>query len=117
MGGVCHGGVSESERLHLIQQRNPVIAIMQLGKQALNKPSLDTLFVCEPFRKEGMLQQTMGRVLRNFQGKKEPVIVIYEDIHITPLRKMCQAVRRTLARWPKNKGGRIEFKTIRKPNQ
>jgi len=108
--GVCHGGVGEKERLRRIKTMNPVIAIMRLGKQALNKPSLDTLYVVEPFRKTAILQQTMGRILRIYTGKKEPVVVFYEDSLIEPMFKLCRAIRRSLSNWPAHKGGRIRFK-------
>lgn len=107
--GVCHGGVGEAERLRRIKTMNPVIAIMRLGRQALNKPSLDTLFVCEPFRKEATLQQIMGRVLRSFSGKQDPSMVVYEDSQISPMFKLCRALRRSLSLWPAHKGGRIKF--------
>jgi superfamily II DNA or RNA helicase len=111
-GGVCYAGVTGKERARRIDSCNPVIAIMQVGKQALNKPSLDTLFIAEPFKKEGMLQQTMGRALRNFVGKKDPMVIIYEDVHIPPMRNLCAALRRSLRRWPEHKGGRIPFHNI-----
>lgn len=107
--GVCHGGVKEGERLRRIKEMNPVIAIVQLGKQALNKPKLDSLFVCEPFKKEGILQQAMGRILRPFEGKKAPVVVFYEDCNIEPLYRICNKIRAALSRWPEHKGGRIKY--------
>lgn len=107
--GICHGGVSEAERLRRIKKMNPVVAIMRLGKQALNKPALDTLYVCEPFRKDAILQQTMGRVLRSHAGKQQPVVVFYEDGEISPMFKLCQKIRTALSRWPAHKGGRIRF--------
>lgn len=111
--GVCHADVKEKERIRRIRECNPVIAIMQLGKQALNKPKLDTLFVCEPFTKKGALQQTMGRVLRSFVGKKTPVVVFFEDVYIRPLSLMCNKLRMALSRWPTHKGGAIPFKIIK----
>jgi superfamily II DNA or RNA helicase len=111
--GVCHGGVKEDDRIRHIRECNPVIAIMQLGKEALNKPSLDTLFVCEPFTKKGPLQQTMGRVLRSFSGKKAPIVVFFEDVYIRPLLLMCNKLRQSLIRWPSFKGGSIPFKIIK----
>jgi superfamily II DNA or RNA helicase len=111
--GVCHSDVKEEERIRRIRECNPVIAIMQLGKQALNKPKLDTLFVCEPFTKKGALQQTMGRVLRSFVGKKKPVVVFFEDVYIRPLMLMCNKLRMALTRWPTHKGGAILFKIIK----
>jgi len=107
--GVVHGGVNESERLKRIKSCNPVIAIMRLGKQALNKPSLDTLYVCEPFRKEGMLQQCIGRILRAYEGKKAPSAVFYEDSQIEAMFKLCNKIRKSLYYWPAKKGGRIPY--------
>jgi superfamily II DNA or RNA helicase len=107
--GVVHGDVGELERLKRIRNCNPVIAIMRLGKQALNKPSLDTLFICEPFRKEAMLQQCIGRILRNYGGKKSPSAVFYEDTQIEPMFKLCNKIRRSLYYWPAKKGGRIPY--------
>jgi len=107
--GVCHGGVSEEDRFRRIHECNPVVAVMQVGKQALDKPSLDTLFLCDPFTKRGVLQQTMGRILRSFRGKKKPVVVFYEDRYIGPLRGMAERVRRTLRNWPTEMGGRIPY--------
>ena len=110
--GVCHGGVKEDERLRRIRECNPVLAIMQLGKQALNKPSLDTLFLCEPFTKSGVLQQTFGRILRIHAGKAAPVVVFFEDVNIKELSKICAKIRRQLSQWPAHKGGKIPFKKV-----
>lgn len=108
--GAVHGGVkSEKERLRIIREMNPVIAIMRHGKQALNKPELDTLFVCDPFRKEGTLQQVMGRVQRNFHGKKKALVIFFEDRRIGACYRLCNKLRRSLNLWPANKGGKIPF--------
>lgn len=109
--GVVHGGVKGAERRRRIKECNPVIAIMKVGKQALDKPALDTLFVCEPFSKRGMLQQTMGRILRNLRvgTKMRPVVFIYEDHHITPIYKLCEKLRKTLRNWPSHMGGAIPY--------
>ena len=111
--GVCHGGVTDrKERQRRIRECNPVIVIAKLGKQALNKPQLDTLFVCEPFSDMNVLQQLMGRILRLYGAKKHPVVVFYEDVLIEPLRKMNMKIRRLLSLWPKNMGGRIPFENV-----
>ncbi len=111
--GIIHGDVKGKERFRRIRECNPVISVMQLGKQALNKPGLDTLYLCDPFRKEGVLQQVMGRILRLFSGKKKPVVIVFEDIYIKPLRKLCNNLRLTLARWPANKGGSMSYKILK----
>jgi superfamily II DNA or RNA helicase len=111
--GVVNGEVKGQERRRRIRECNPVIAIMQLGKQALNKPSLDTLYVLEPFSKAGMLQQTMGRVLRLFAGKKNPLVIFFEDIGIRPMSRLCGKLRMKLNRWPAAKGGQIPHTTVK----
>ena len=113
-GGVTHGGVKEDEHWRVVQDCNPVISIMKRGKQALNKPTLDTLFIIEPFSKAGVLQQTMGRVLRHFAGlnKQPPVIIIFEDKYVEGMTPLCGKLRTLLNRWPENRGGRITYKNI-----
>lgn len=111
--GLVHGDVKEEDRNYRIKNCNPLIAIIQLGKQALDKPSLDTLFLCEPTTKQGVLQQVMGRVLRIYGGKKEPVVVIYEDRYIKPLQGMCNKIRYLFRKWPKAAGGRIDYQIVK----
>lgn len=107
--GLCHGDVSEDDRIYRIRNCNPVIAVMQLGKQALDKESLDTLFLCEPTTKQGVIQQVFGRILRTFHGKQKPLVVIYEDRYIQPLFGACQKIRYLLRRWPEAMGGKIPY--------
>lgn len=107
--GVVHSDVGENERVRRIKEMNPIISVMQLGKQALNKPSLDSIYMCEPTKKEGALQQIMGRALRPHPGKKSASIVFYDDVLIEPMYKLCMKIRATLTRWPESKGGRIKF--------
>ncbi len=109
-GGVTHGGVSPDEHWKVIEKCNPVISIMKRGKQALNKPELDTIFVCDPFSKEGVLQQVMGRALRAYKGKNRVLVVVFEDRYIKDLSHLCGKIRRSLSKWPQHKGGRIPFR-------
>lgn len=110
--GVIYAGVKAKERFRRIRECNPVIAVMHLGKQALDKDSLDTLMLCEPTTKAGVLQQIMGRILRMKGGKQAPLAVVYEDFQIDELRGMCGKIRRTLNNWPAYKGGRIRYKVV-----
>lgn len=110
--GVVHGGVTGACRRSRINAQNPVVSVMALGKQALNKPSLDTLFVVEPLAKSNGIQQIMGRILRKFSGKQSPLVVFYDDMNIPPLHNLCNKVRRTLTSWPAEKGGRVPYTTV-----
>ncbi len=111
-GGVVHGDVKAKDRLRIIRASNPLIAIMRVGGQALNKPNLDTLFVVDPYTKANMAQQTMGRLLRSFTGKKSPSVIFVEDSQIPELVGCCGSLRRTLSRWPISKGGPIGYRMI-----
>lgn len=113
-GGVTHGGVKEEEHERVVKHCNPVISIMKRGKQALNKPNLDTLYIIEPFSKAGVLQQTMGRILRYMAGtEKKPIVVVYEDVHVEGMKALCGKLRHLLNNWPANQGGRIKYKITR----
>ncbi len=109
-GGVTHGGVKANDHWDVVKNCNPVISIMKRGKQALDKPELDTIFVCDPFSKEEVLQQVMGRALRPYQGKQRVLVVVFEDRYIDEMSHLCGKIRRKLSRWPAHKGGRIKYR-------
>jgi superfamily II DNA or RNA helicase len=108
--GLINGGVNMDKRPELIRDRNPVIAISKLGRQALNKPVLDTLFVLEPYRDPGVLQQLIGRVLRPEPNKQQPLVVFYDDVNIDKMHRICMKIRSLLNRWPEDQGGRLRWK-------
>jgi superfamily II DNA or RNA helicase len=107
--GVIHGGVDMDDRHDLLHDRNPVIAISKLGRQALNKPRLDTLMVLEPYRDEGVLQQLLGRIQRPEPNKKPPMAVFYDDVNIDKMHRICMKVRSLFNRWPDDQGGRLRW--------
>ena len=111
--GLVHGGVKDrKERHRRVRECNPVITIARLGRQALDKPKLDTLLLCEPYTDSGVLQQIMGRVQRKDPNKQQPLIVIYEDSYIKPMHAMCKRIRRLLSRWPDDMGGRLHWQNV-----
>lgn len=112
--GVAHGGINNPEqRRRNIQDCNPVLATMRIGKQALDKAELDTLILCDPVTKDSVLQQIMGRILRLRAGKRDPEVIVFEDHEIKESAVSCHNIRRTLSRWPKHKGGAIPYVTRR----
>jgi superfamily II DNA or RNA helicase len=56
-----------------------VFATQQLAKEGLDRPAFDTLFILHPFGGEGRLQQSIGRILRIHDEKKEPRVLVFED--------------------------------------
>lgn len=107
--GMVYGKIQGKKRLEIIKNSMPLIAIMRIGEKALDKPELDTLFVCEPYTKPKIIQQTFGRLLRLLEGKPSPVVIIFEDVHIDQINGLCGSMRRELARWPEDQGGAIGF--------
>jgi hypothetical protein len=52
-----------------------------------SKESTDTVFLLYPFSGEGRLRQTVGRILRELQGKKEAIAVVFVDDVVPPPKK------------------------------
>lgn len=108
--GVVHGGIKDRrERTRRVREMNPVIATASLGRQALNKPKLDTLLVLEPFSDAGVLQQLIGRIQRSYEGKQQPLAVFYDDVHLEPMHRITMKMRKLFSRWPENQGGRMRW--------
>lgn len=115
-GGATHGGVRVKDHSHIVANSNPLIAIMHRGKQALDKPVLDTLYLVEPTTKGEGLQQMMGRILRDLANGatgKDPLVVVYEDIRIAEIRKSCAKIKKLLRTWPSHLGGTIKYTEVK----
>lgn len=69
------GGHSQEE-LNLAAQNDVIFATFQLVTEGLDIPKLDVLIVASP---RGDLIQAVGRILRSFPDKKEPIVVDYQD--------------------------------------
>jgi superfamily II DNA or RNA helicase len=99
MSGLVIGAVDPVDRRRRLKEKQIVLGTMQLAKEGLDEKSLDTLFILEPFKAAGVLQQAAGRILRPYKGKKQPVIGILRMNH-----DVCYALtsrlRRHFKRWP-----------------
>lgn len=98
------------ERTDVLRNSQICFAIARLGAVGVDDDRLDSLFWLTPYRSKIMLQQSMGRIQRSREGKKEPLMVVFEDWFIPPFKKLCGAVKRTLREW------NYEF-TVIKPMQ
>lgn len=100
---------------HKFAETMPVIfAITKYGKEGLDSPALDTIFVSTPFSSRNGLQQVMGRPSRVHAGKKTPVVIFYED-KIGPLIGMCKKLKKHLRDWPHEEGGPFDYELIGHP--
>ena len=99
IAGLIIGDVDRVHRRTLLKKKRIVLGIMQLAKEGLDEKSLDTLFLLEPFKAEGVLQQTAGRILRPYPGKKQPIISVMRPNHEVAYA-LCNKLRRHFKKWP-----------------
>jgi superfamily II DNA or RNA helicase len=69
------GGMTQAERDESAQCQ-VIFATKQLASEGLDIPPLDTLFLVTPMSD---VEQAVGRILRPFEGKKDPVVVDFRD--------------------------------------
>lgn len=94
------GRMKAEEVDHNLKTCDIVWGIQQIAKRGLNEPSFDTLIIqYASFTDVGRLKQTVGRVLRYQEGKKEPVVVILNDPEISCLSSKTNKLTKTLASW------------------
>lgn len=118
--GLCTGREKPEARLESLRSKQLTFGTLQLVKEALDEPTLDTLFFLTPFGSNSVedggfntLQQGMGRILRVKEGKKTPVVVIFDHMYIPVFHKMCLKLRRQLKAWPTDQGGPLDYKIVR----
>jgi superfamily II DNA or RNA helicase len=97
--GMITGSTSQDSRMAVLRNGNPVFGTFQLAREGLNKPSLDTLYITTPFSNANDLQQAWGRIQRQFAGKKDPLVRVFEDTAFSACTKSCGALRAVLRRF------------------
>jgi superfamily II DNA or RNA helicase len=108
-----HGDIQpRQERSRRIKECNPVIIMSRMGRQALDKPILDTLLVLDPNTRHGILQQLIGRIQRPHPDKQQPMVVFYEDHKVNTLHGMWMKVRSLLRKWPDDQGGALRWQNV-----
>lgn len=63
-----------------------LFATYQLAKLGLDIPRLDTLVLATPKRDKTSIQQAVGRIMRPFEGKEQPVVYDIWDSKVPQLR-------------------------------
>jgi superfamily II DNA or RNA helicase len=89
----------QATRTEIVQKSRVCFAIAQLGAEGLDDEDLDTLFVLTPFSSPNDLQQFVGRIQREKEGKRTPVVSIFDDVHIKEFHGLCHKLKRTFREW------------------
>lgn len=118
--GLCTGREKPAARIETLKKCPIAFGTLQLVKEALDEDTLDTMFFLTPFGSSeideggmGTMQQGMGRILRVRPGKKTPVMVIIDHIHVPSFHKMVRQMKNLLRHWPTEQGGPLEYTIIR----
>jgi superfamily II DNA or RNA helicase len=107
MGWAITGDTKQENRMSILHQCNPVFATFHLAREGLDKPELDTLYVVTPFTSPNDLQQAWGRIQRAFDGKKPPMVRVFEDTGIKQCIGACRKLKTFL------KALKYPFKRVR----
>jgi superfamily II DNA or RNA helicase len=108
LAGLIIARIKPELREAMIAQHQVTFAIMKYGKEGLNSKALDTVILTTPIAQKAMLQQVMGRTGREYEGKREPLVIVIEH-DIGPLMGMCRKMRRHLTNWLPEDGGPYSF--------
>ena len=113
--GVATSLEDAKERLTSIEENPIALGTAQLVRENLDVQDLDLLLLLSPFGKgiagENNIQQSFGRILRPVSGKL-PVVILMLDQGISKFSKQCRQAMRILSKWPKEKGGKIDYKIV-----
>ena len=100
---LLQGGRSTKERDQIREKLRSVpgseaVAIVATGQyigEGFNFPRLDTLLLTTPVSWEGVVEQYVGRLHRDYSGKRNTAIYDYVDSHIRVLETMYRKRMRT----------------------
>jgi len=72
------GETTKEERIEAVT-KDVIFATSQMAKEALDIPTLDTLFLTTPIASPITVQQSTGRILREVPGKRNPLVLDFLD--------------------------------------
>lgn len=100
------GETDQDIRMDVLRESQICFAIAKLGSTGVDDDALDTLFWLTPFKSKNSLQQGMGRIQRRKEGKKTPIMVVFEDWSVPSMKRLCQQLKSSLKEWG------LEFQVI-----
>jgi superfamily II DNA or RNA helicase len=78
------GGMNSAERAEAEENADVFFSTYQMAKEGLDIPDLDTLFFATPVGTDITIEQALGRISRECEGKKQPMVVDFIDENIRP---------------------------------
>lgn len=72
-------GATKQEERDKAGDYDLILGTMSLAKEGLDIPSLDTLFLVTPTGSPVTVQQAVGRIVREYDGKRQPLVVDFVD--------------------------------------
>lgn len=78
-------GGRNKDQLEEASERQVILATVQYAAEGLDIPALDTLFLTVPMSD---VEQAVGRILRPYHGKKDPIVVDFRDDSIPMFEAM-----------------------------
>lgn len=91
--GVVTSEVNQERREVVFKECQIILATWQLASRALDIPRLDTLFLLFPSTDEGFLRQAVGRIDREYEGRRDPLVVVYDHSFIKSLKRKGEEMR------------------------
>ncbi|MEQ2677420.1 DEAD/DEAH box helicase family protein [Enterocloster citroniae] len=103
---ILYGDNSDKDNSHVRQQlkeisRNQSLILVATGQkigEGFDYPRLDTLMLAAPVSFSGRLEQYLGRLNRDYEGKSEVIVYDYIDSHIRTFDNMYAKRLRTYKR-------------------
>ena len=78
-------GGRKKDQLEEAAKKQVILATIQYAAEGLDIPALDTLFLTTPMSD---VEQAVGRILRPYHGKKDPIVVDFRDDSIPMFEAM-----------------------------
>lgn len=98
---LCVGKTKAKDREDILKQRikwDVLVSTYALLKEGVSVKELDTLHLTTPIKEDGMVVQAVGRIERELEGKKQPIVYDYVDMDIPYCEKAYIKRRRALKR-------------------
>lgn len=98
LGGLYIGGMSQKERDTVAKECDVLFATYHIAKEGLDIPELDTCIFASPVSNDITVTQSVGRITRLHEGKKEPLVIDIVDTGIPIFMNMWYKRLKTYGR-------------------